>query len=89
MSAFSIGCDISSSDYSCELGLEIWLDDQLIFDRHHVLQAEKFSCEISDQEAQHCLKFVMKGKKPEHTQIDAAGNIIKDARLILSREMPA
>jgi len=36
---------------------------------------------MPDDEAEHDLRFVLKNKTAEHTQIDEAGNIVNDARL--------
>lgn len=35
----------------------------------------------NDKEQQHLLEFVLKDKKPEHTQIDEHGDIVKDSLL--------
>lgn len=83
-STIKIGCNISASDSGVPLGMEIWLDDQLIFDQDHVAQTTAFTHELSDDDAKHELRFVLKNKTAEHTSIDDAGNIIKDARLIIS-----
>jgi len=64
--------------------MEIWLDDQLIFDQDRVAETTAFTHELSDDDAEHELRFVLKNKTAEHTAIDDAGNIIKDACLIIS-----
>jgi hypothetical protein len=79
-----IGCNISASDFAVPLGMEIWLDDQLIFDQKHVAEITEFTHELSDDDAEHELRFVLKNKAAEHTVIDQEGNIIKDACLIIS-----
>lgn len=78
-----ISCAIDTTDAAAALGLEIWVDDQCVFDSNHVTSPLAFEHDISDDEARHCLKFVMKGKKPEHTSVSDSGEILKDARLIV------
>jgi hypothetical protein len=71
--------DISSTDHSTPLGLEIWLDDSLVHDVVPTQEPVQFSVEVDDsQEAEHELKFVLKNKTNDHTQIDEQGNIVKD-----------
>jgi hypothetical protein len=41
--------------------------------------------EVSDADAEHELRVVLKNKQPEHTQIDDQGNITKDAVLTIDR----
>jgi light-regulated signal transduction histidine kinase (bacteriophytochrome) len=72
---------IDTSDPTVPLGMEIWLDQQRMLDVDHVTQAVKFEFTVSDDPAQHVLKFVMKNKQPQHTTIDDQGTIIKDVTL--------
>jgi len=81
--AIKFSCVIDTTDKSCPLGLEIWLDGQQIFDENHVNQQLFFDHTFSDSESDHELKFSMKGKLPEHTKIGASGEILSDARLLL------
>ena len=74
---------IDTTDPACALGMEIWLDGQQIFNDNHVASQIIFEHEFADTDGQHELKFVMKGKSAEHTQIDSTGQIIKDARLTI------
>jgi len=81
----TISCGINTTDAALPLGLEIWIDDLKIFDRDHVDHAEDFSYNITDNDGSHQLRFILKNKQPEHTQVDETGNIVKDARLIIDR----
>jgi len=78
------GCDINNTDYSAELGLEIWIDDLQIFNQEWISGPVTFDYDFSDSEGMHNLKFVMKNKTRRHTQCDTDGNIVKDARLVIS-----
>jgi hypothetical protein len=82
--SFKFSCCIGNTDITVPLGIEIWLNDQCVFNDSHVKQNIFFEHEILDSENQHSLKFVMKGKKPEHTQISTTGEIVSDARLIIT-----
>jgi hypothetical protein len=72
---------ITPSDPAVPLGMEVWLDGDKIFDQAHVSQTEKFSHDMSDQDGEHELQFVLKNKLRKHTQLDANKNIIKDASI--------
>ena len=76
-------CDITTSDAEVPLRLRVILNDQVIMDQPHVKEAIAFECWISDTEQQHTLIFEMSGKTQEHTVINDAGEIIKDALLQL------
>lgn len=76
-------CVLDNTHKSCKLGMEIWLDDQQIFNDNHVSNQITFEHEFSDSDGEHELKFILKNKQPEHTKIDESGQIISDARLII------
>jgi hypothetical protein len=85
MSSVKFSCTVTSSDPTAELGLEVWLDGTILFNCDHVIEPQKISVLIPDQnEAEHVLKLVMKNKKLEHTQLDNQGNILQDCILIVS-----
>lgn len=83
MSNISIGCSINTTAPSAELMLTILLDNNTIFEQT-IQDLVKFSYELSDDDAEHELKFVMSNKKAEHTRIDNEGNIVEDACLVIS-----
>ena len=83
MEILKISCNISSSDPSAQLGLEIWLNDQQLLNQDHVQGPMSFNHDLSDHEAEHTLSFVLKNKTAEHTIVDDSGNIVKDACLII------
>ena len=78
---YSVSCQIDTTNNKAKLGLEIWLDDQLILDVLHVNEPIEFNKEFLEDEAQHELRFVMKNKTQFDTRIDFEGNILKDACL--------
>ena len=78
-----ISCVIGTTDDLATLGLEIWLNDQKLFDQNHVVGKQVFEHEMSDDEAEYELRFVMKNKTADHTKIDETGAIVKDACLTI------
>lgn len=79
-----ISCQIDTTDASAALGLEVWVDDQKFFNTDHVQGAEKISIELAEDESEHELRFVMKNKTTNHTQINEQGDIIADATLTIT-----
>jgi len=75
-----ISCTIGATNAATKLGLEIWLDDQQLFDTNHV-STQQLEWSIKEDEGDHELRFIMKNKTIDHTQIDTNGNIIKDATI--------
>lgn len=80
----NISCTIGVSNPDANLGLEIWVDDQCLFDTPAINAVAGLSFEVADSDADHELRFVMKNKTIDHTQLDADGNIVQDARIIIS-----
>jgi hypothetical protein len=83
-STVKISCAISTSDTAAPLGMEIWLNDLQIFNQDHITENIKFCYDMLDADAEHELRFVMKNKTAQHTTVDQAGNIIKDACLSIA-----
>lgn len=83
MSTTCFSVDVSSSDFSAALGLEVWIDRTEIFSCDHVQQAQTITFDLSDDDGDHELRFVLKNKTSEHTQIDQNGTIVKDAVLVI------
>ena len=79
-----IGCLIDTNDPTVPLGIEIWIDQQKIFDLDHVDNQICFEHDIDNVLGNHLLKFVMKNKNQSHTQVGPDGTIIKDACLTIS-----
>ena len=77
-----ITCTVSTSNLLAKIGLEVWLDDQQLFDINHVTD-QQLEWSISEDEADHELRFVMKNKTTDHTQLDEHGKIIQDSRITI------
>lgn len=76
-----IAFTLDTTDAQSRLGFEAWIDDRKFYDTDHVSVPENIDLDISDDEAEHKLSFVLKNKTIDHTSIDEAGNILADARL--------
>jgi len=70
---------ISPSDPACPLGVEVWIDQDQIFNTEHLANTVRISHAVSEDDAEHELRVVLKHKKSEHTTIDADGSITQDA----------
>lgn len=79
MAVFS--CTVGTTDGSVPLGAEIWIDDHCIYNREHVAAAEQVRYEFADTAGEHTLEFRLKNKQPEHTQLNADGQIVKDCAI--------
>jgi hypothetical protein len=79
-----LSCCIGTTDASIPLGVELWLNNSKIFDCDHVKEIHKINHALEDHEGEHQLCFVLKNKLPSHTEVDQQGNIVKDARLLVS-----
>jgi len=79
-----ISFDVETSDADCLLGLEIWLDSTLLLKNNHVQDKITFVHDMSDDDGDYELRVVLTGKTSDHTQVDEAGTIIKDATLAIS-----
>ena len=84
METVKISFDVETSDSECPLGIEIWLDDIVLLTNNHVQETVSFSHDINDHDGEHELRIVMLGKTSDHTIVDEAGNIVKDAILQIS-----
>ena len=84
METVNISFDIETSDATCPLGIEIWLDDVVLLSNNHVQEKISFLHNISDDDDEHELRIVILGKTSDHTKVDEVGNIVKDATLQIS-----
>jgi hypothetical protein len=75
---------IDSSDKKIPLGTEVWVDNVCVINVEHVDRIVRFSHVLSDDDAEHELRIVMKHKIADYTEIDDAGNIVRDAMLMIS-----
>jgi hypothetical protein len=82
--AFDISCIIDNTDRAVPLGMEIWINNQQIFNQDSISESQTVNYQFSDDDAEHELRFVMKNKTTDHTKVDESGTIIKDACLIIS-----
>lgn len=80
MSTYQIACTVGTTDVTAGLGLEIWLDHQQLYCCNQInFESLPLTFDIAEDQADHELRFVMKGKTAEHTVVDSTGAITKDA----------
>jgi hypothetical protein len=80
----AISFKLDTTNASVLLGFEAWVDDRKFYDTEHVQSNQQITVEIADDDAEHELRLVLKNKMPDHTIVDQMGNIISDARLIIT-----
>jgi hypothetical protein len=83
----TFSCSIGTTDSSANLDLEIWFDQEQIFNSNHITETQTFQHSFDEEAAEHELRFIMKNKTGEHTKIDELGNITYDASLTISNIM--
>jgi hypothetical protein len=84
MDTIKFSCVIGSTNITVPLGMEIWLDDEKLLDLDHVYQTHQVEYEMPDNDGDHELRFVLKNKLSDHTQVDSYGNIVSDATVMVS-----
>ena len=85
IASMTISFCLDTTDVASALGFEAWIDERKFLDMDHVKDTQKITLELDDQDdAEHELRLVLKNKTTEHTQVDEQGNIITDARLIIT-----
>jgi hypothetical protein len=75
---------VCSNNPTAALGFEAWIDNTIMFDINSVQTSTQVSIPIPDDDAEHVLKLILKGKCVEHTTVDSAGQIISDSVLTIS-----
>ena len=84
MDKIKIELDINTTDALVSLGVQVLLDGVAFYNNAHVEDLCHVEHELDDDDGQHTLEIVMSGKTAEHTEVDEAGNITKDAMLTIS-----
>jgi len=75
---------IDSSDQQIPLGTEVWIDNTCVVNVEHVDQVMCFSHQLDEEDGEHELRIVLKHKTEAHTDVNEAGEIVRDARLLVS-----
>jgi len=84
METIDISFDLTSSDYACGLGFEVYYNDKQMFNIDHVASGTPVAFTLDAEEGDQELKFIMKNKTMDHTTVDDDGQIVKDACLNIS-----
>jgi hypothetical protein len=75
---------VSPTNADSALGFEAWIDNTIMFDTNSVQTPTEVLIPIPDDDAEHVLKLILKGKCADHTTVDSDGNILSDSRLTIS-----
>jgi hypothetical protein len=84
MENIDMSFNLTSSDYTCGLGFEIFHNDKQILNIEHVASDTPVAFTLDAEEGDQELKLIMKNKTMDHTTVDEDGQIVKDARLNIS-----
>jgi hypothetical protein len=76
-----ISFDIDTTNPNIKLGVEVWLDQQLLIDCAHVIAAIPVAMSVDDDDGEHELRVILKNKSVNDTVIDSEGHIISDGCL--------
>ena len=77
--------NLATTGATAELGFEAWIDERKFLDVDHVKETQSVTVELEDQDnTEHELRLVLKNKTTAHTQVDEHGNIMADARLVIT-----
>jgi len=78
--------NLTPTNPDAELGFEVWINDQCVFDIDHVTRSQNIQGMLPTDsvESDHVMKLVLKNKQPNHTQISSSGEIVKDSCLEIS-----
>ena len=84
METIDISFDLTSSDYDCGLGFEVFYNNKQILNIDHVASVTPVAFTLDAEDGDQELKFIMKNKIMDHTTVDENGKIVKDACLNIS-----
>ena len=84
METFDISFNLSSSDYDCGLGFEVFYNNKQILNVDHCRSSTMLAFTLDAQEGDQELKFIMKNKTMDHTTVDENNKIVNDACLNIS-----
>lgn len=74
---------VTATDYSVPLGMRVSLNGAVFYENAHIGYETQIQHQLYD-DGEHKLAFELFGKRPDHTKIDDAGNIVSDAMLSVS-----
>ena len=84
METFDISFDLTSSDYDCGLGFEVFYNNKQILNIDHCRSSTMLAFTLDAEEGDQELKFIMKNKTMDHTTVDENNKIVNDACLNIS-----
>ena len=77
--------NLATTDATAILGFEAWINERKVLDVDHVKETQSVAVELDDEDnTEHELRLVLKNKTTAHTRVDEHGNIVADARLVIT-----
>ena len=76
--------DVCSTSTNKPVGLDVLLDNNVVYSNDSFIAAESIKVESPDDDTDHSLKIVLKNKTADHTVLDPLGAIVQDTNLIIS-----
>ena len=84
---FTISTEVTTNSADNPVGLEVWLDNNLVHDFILVTGPTPVIFDVADDDGEHELRFVLKNKTQDHTKIDEQGNIVADSVITINKIM--
>ena len=75
--------DVRCTSETKSLGLEVKLNDVVVYNNESFITADLIQIELPEDEADYSLKIVLKNKTSDHTVLDPLGAIVQDTNLIV------
>lgn len=80
MDTISIEFDVAPSAPQLPLTFSVELDGQQVWHSNALTEAARITIPVADTDGeQHSLKWIVSNKTPQHTKLDANGNIVEDS----------
>lgn len=80
-----ISFTLGTSDPGAQALFQVLLDDHVVYSTESMPTNESIAIDVDDNaDAKHELKFILAGKRLEHTQVDENNNIINDLTVNIS-----
>jgi hypothetical protein len=79
----TISFDLGATDTTAGLNFEVQINNKILYNNIVDFDFTNLKFELSDNEADHELCFIMQNKTIDHTKINESGIIISDAKLLL------
>jgi len=84
METISVNFNLDSSNYAATLGFSVVYNSNIIVDINHVDSKRNIVFDLTLDDGDHDLQFIIKNKNENHTQVDDNNNIVTDSCLTIT-----